>query len=123
MEEKNFIIGINGRICVIDLPFKDVDEILKIAVANKNDKFAKSVEVSEEELSDSMFEFGLAVLRNLKVATKVTEKGLGMEELHRKSLAFAKSKGISLLNLFSKLNDMSDDEMASQLKTIFGITI
>ena len=120
MEEKVFIVSTDGQIGVTNLSFEEVSEILAAAVANKN---KKEVEVSEKELKESVDEFCIAMFSTPKISTKVLGKELGTREIHRKSLAFAKSKGISLMEMFSDLNEMSDDELASQLKTIFGIDL
>ena len=122
MGEKVFIVSIDGQIGVTNLSFEEVSEILATAVANKNEnKNENEMEVSEEELNETVNEFCFGMMFTPKVSTKVINKGLEMEDIHRKSLAFAKSKGISLTEMFFNLNEMSDDELASQLKTIFGI--
>ena len=120
MGEKVFIVSIDGQIGVTNLSFEEVSEILATAVANKN-KNENETGVSEEELNETVNEFCFGMMFTPKVSTKVINKGLEMEDIHRKSLSFAKSKGISLTEMFSDLNEMSDDELASQLKTIFGI--
>lgn len=120
MEEKVFIVSTDGQVAVTNLSFEEISEIIENAIANK-EKSKNEVEVSEKELRESVGEFCLAVFLTPKVSTKILGKDLEAEEIHRKSLAFAKSKGISLMDLFSDLNEMPDDELASQLKTIFGI--
>lgn len=121
MEEKVFIVSTDGQIAVTNFSFEEVSEIIENAIANK-EKSKNEVEVSEKELRESVGEFCLAVFLNPKVSKKILEKDLA-EEIHRKSLVFAKSKGISLMDLFSDLNEMSDDDLASQLKAIFGIDL
>ena len=124
MGEKVFIVSIDGQIGVTNLSFEEVSEILATAVANKNENENKNeMGVSEEELNETVNEFCFGIMFTLKVSTKIIEKGLEMEDTHRKSLAFAKSKGISITKMFFDLNEMSDDELASQLKTIFGIDL
>lgn len=120
MGEKVFIVSIDGQIGVTNLSFEEVSEILAAAVANKN---KNEMGVSEKELNETVEEFCFGMLFTPKVSTKLLGKGLETEDVHRKSLAFAKSKGISLTEMFSDLNEMSDDELASQLKTIFGIDL
>lgn len=122
MEEKVFIVSTDGQVAVTNFSFEEVNEIIENAIANK-EKSKNEVEVSEKELRESVGEFCLAVFLNPKVSKKILEKDLEAEEIHRKSLVFAKSKGISLMDLFSDLNEMSDDKLASQLKTIFGIDL
>ena len=122
MGEKVFIVSIDGQIGVTNLSFEEVSEILATAVANKNEN-ENEMGVSEEELNETMNEFCFGIMFTPKVSTKIIEKGLEMEDIHRKSLAFAKSKGISITKMFFDLNEMSDDELASQLKTIFGIDL
>lgn len=121
MEEKVFIVSTDGQVAVTDLSFEEISEIIESAITNK-EKNKNEVKVSEKELRESVGEFCLAVFLNPKVSEKILEKDLA-EEIHRKSLVFAKSKGISLMDLFSDLNEMSDDDLASQLKTIFGIDL
>ena len=128
MEEKVFIVSTNGQVAVTTLSFEGVSKIIESAIANKENANkgkhdADDVEVSEKELRDSVDEFCLAMFLTPRVSTKVLGKDLETKDVHRKSLAFAKSKGISLTELFSDLNEMSDDELASQLKTIFGIDL
>ena len=128
MEEKVFIISTDGQVAVTNLSFEEISEIIENAIANKEiaskgKHDADKVEVSEKELRESMGEFCLAMFLTPKVSTKILGKGLETEDVHRKSLAFAKSKGISLMEMFSNLNEMSDDDLASQLKTIFGIDL
>ena len=123
MEEKVFIISPDGQIGVTNLSFEEVSEILAAAVANKNKNNVKPIEVSEMELAESVGEFCFALLVNSSISSKIIESGLQMKEIHRKSLAFAKSKGISLMEMFSDLNEMSNDELALQLKAIFGIDL
>lgn len=122
MGEKVFIVSDDGQIGVTNLSFEEVSEILATAVANKN-KNNNEMGVSEEELNETVNEFCFGMMFTPKVSTKVIEKGLEMEDIHRKSLSFAKSKGISITKMFFDLNEMSDDELASQLKTIFGIDL
>lgn len=122
MEEKVFIVSTDGQVAVTNFSFEEVNEIIENAIANK-EKSKNEVEVSEKELRDSVDEFCLAMFLTPKVSTKVLGKELGTREIHRKALAFAKSKGISLMEMFSNLNEMSDDDLASQLKTIFGIDL
>lgn len=121
MEEKVFIVGLNGQIGVTNLSFEEVSEILATAAANKNKSNANSVEVSEEELMKSIDEFCFSLLMSPKISKKIVGKDLEMKELHRKSLAFAKSKGISLTGMFTDLGNMSDDDLPSHLKAIFGV--
>lgn len=121
MEEKVFIVSTDGQVAVTNLSFEEISEIIESAIANK-EKNKNEVKVSEKELRESVGEFCLAVFLNPKVSKKILEKDLA-EEIHRKSLVFAKSKGISLMDLFSDLNEMSDDDLASQLKAIFGIDL
>lgn len=121
MEEKVFIVSTDGQVAVTNLSFEEISEIIESAITNK-EKNKNEVKVSEKELRESVGEFCLAVFLNPKVSKKILEKDLA-EEIHRKSLAFAKSKGISLMNLFSDLNEMSDDDLTSQLKAIFGIDL
>ena len=116
MEEKVFIISTDGQVAVTNLSFEEISEIIENAIANK-EKNKKEVEVSEKELRESVDEFCIAMFSTPKISTKVLGK------THRKSLAFAKSKGISLMEMFSDLNEMPDDDLASQLKTIFGIDL
>ena len=120
MEKKVFIVSTDGQIAATNLSFEEVSEIIAAAVANKN-KFEAGV--SEEELNESAVEFCVAMLANPTISRKIVGKGLEMKEIHRKLLSFAKSKGISLMEMFSDLNGMSDAELASQLKTIFGIDL
>ena len=122
MEEKVFIISTDGQVAVTNFSFEEVNEIIENAIANK-EKGKNEVEVSEKELRDSVDEFCLAMFLTPKVSTKVLGKELETREIHRKSLAFAKSKGISIMEMLSDLNEMSDDDLASQLKTIFGIDL
>lgn len=122
MEEKVFIISTDGQVAVTNFSFEEVNEIIENAIANK-EKSKNEVEVSEKELRESVDEFCLAMFLTPKISTRVLGKELGMREIHCKSLAFAKSKGISLMEMFSSLNEMSDDDLASQLKTIFGIDL
>ena len=123
MEEKVFIVSTDGQIGITNLSFEEVSEILAAAVANKNKNNAKPIEVSEMELAESVGEFCFALLVNSSISSKIIESGLEMKEIHRKALAFAKSKGITLTQLFDNLNEMPDDDMPSQLKTIFGIDL
>ena len=123
MEEKVFIVSLDGQIGATNLSFEEVSEILAAAVANKNKNNAKPIEVSEMELAESVGEFCFALLVNSNISSKIIESGLQMKEIHRKALAFAKSKGITLTQLFDNLNEMPDDDMPSQLKTIFGIDL
>lgn len=128
MEEKVFIVSTNGQVAVTTLSFEKVSEIIESAIANKENANkgkhdADDVEVSEKELRDSVDEFCLAMFLTPNVSTKVLGKELETREIHRKALAFAKSKGISLMEMFSNLNEMSDDNLASQLKAIFGIDL
>lgn len=120
MEEKVFIVSTDGQVAVTNFSFKEVNEIIENAIANK-EKSKNAVEVSEKELRDSVDEFCLAMFLTPKVSTKILGKELGTREIHCKALAFAKSKGISLMEMLSSLNEMSDDDLASQLKAIFGI--
>ena len=120
MEEKVFIVSTDGQIGITNLSFEEVSEILATAVANKNKSNTKPIEVSEME---SVGEFCFALLVNSSISSKIIESGLEMKEIHRKALAFAKSKGITLTQLFDNLNEMPDDDMPSQLKTIFGIDL
>ena len=122
MEEKVFIVSTDGQVAVTNFSFKEVNEIIENAIANK-EKSENEVEVSEKELRDSVDEFCLAMFLTPKISTRVLGKELETREIHRKSLAFAKSKGISLMEMFSNLNEMSDDDLASQLKAIFGIDL
>ena len=122
MEEKVFIVSTDGQVAVTNFSFEEVNEIIENAIANK-EKSKSEVEVSEKELRDSVDEFCLAMFLTPKVSTKILGKELGTREIHRKSLAFAKSKGISLMEMLSNLNEMSDDDLASQLKAIFGIDL
>ena len=122
MEEKVFIVSTDGQVAVTNFSFEEISEIIENAIANK-EKNKKDVEVSEKELRESVDEFCIAMFSTPKISTKVLGKELGTREIHRKSLAFAKSKGISLMEMFSDLNEMSDDDLASQLKTIFGIDL
>lgn len=122
MEEKVFIISTDGQAAVTNLSFEEISEIIENAIANK-EKNKKEVEVSEKELRESVGEFCLAMFSTPKISTRVLGKELGTREIHCKSLAFAKSKGISLMEMFSDLNEMSDDDLASQLKAIFGIDL
>ena len=128
MEEKVFVVSTNGQVAVTNLSFEEISEILENAIANKENTNkgkhdADEVEVSEKELRESVDEFCLAMFLTPKVSTRVLGKELGTREIHCKSLAFAKSKGISLMEMFSSLNEMSDDDLASQLKAIFGIDL
>ena len=123
MEEKVFIVSTDGQIGITNLSFEEVSEILATAVANKNKSNTKPIEVSEMELAESVGEFCFALLVNSSISSKIIESGLEMKEIHRKALAFAKSKGITLTQLFDNLNEMPDDDMPSQLKTIFGIDL
>lgn len=124
MGEKVFIVSIDGQIGVTNLSFEEVSEILATAVANKNENENKNeMGVSEEELNGTVDEFCFGMMFNPRISTKVLGNGLETEDVHRKSLAFAKSKGISLTEMFSDLNEMSDDELASQLKAIYGIDL
>ena len=122
MEEKVFIVSTDGQIAVTNFSFEEISEIIENAIANK-EKSKNEVEVSEKELRESVDEFCLAMFLTPKISTRVLGKELGTREIHHKSLAFAKSKGISLMEMFSNLNEMSDDDLASQLKTIFGIDL
>ena len=122
MEEKVFIVSTDGQVAVTNLSFEEISEIIENAIANK-EKNKKEVEVSEKELRESVGEFCLAMFSTPKISTRVLGKELGTREIHCKSLAFAKSKGISLMEMFSDLNEMSDDDLASQLKAIFGIDL
>ena len=122
MEEKVFIVSTDGQIAVTNFSFEEISEIIENAIANK-EKSKNEVEVSEKEMRESVDEFCLAMFLTPKISTRVLGKELGTREIHRKSLAFAKSKGISLMEMFSDLNEMSDDDLASQLKTIFGIDL
>ena len=122
MEEKVFIVSTDGQAAVTNLSFEEISEIIENAIANK-EKNKKEVEVSEKELRESVGEFCLAMFSTPKISTRVLGKELGTREIHCKSLAFAKSKGISLMEMFSDLNEMSDDDLASQLKAIFGIDL
>lgn len=122
MEEKVFIVSTDGQVAVTNLSFEEVSEIIESAIANK-EKSKSEVEVSEKELRESVDEFCLAMFLTPKVSTKVLGKELETREIHRKSLAFAKSKGISIMEMLSDLNEMSDDDLASQLKAIFGIDL
>ena len=122
MEEKIFIISTDGQVAVTNFSFEEVNEIIENAIANK-EKSKSEVEVSERELRDSVDEFCLAMFLTPKVSTKILGKELGTREIHCKALAFAKSKGISLMEMLSSLNEMSDDDLASQLKAIFGIDL
>ena len=122
MEEKVFIVSTDGQVAVTNFSFEEVNEIIENAIANK-EKSKSEVEVSEKELRDSVDEFCLAMFLTPKVSTKILGKELGTKEIHCKALAFAKSKGISLMEMLSSLNEMPDDKLASQLKTIFGIDI
>ena len=128
MEEKVFVVSTNGQVAVTSLSFEEVSEIIENAIANKEiaskgKHNADEVEVSEKELRESVDEFCLAMFLTPKISTRVLGKELETREIHRKSLAFAKSKGVSLMEMFSNLNEMSDDDLASQLKTIFGIDL
>ena len=128
MEEKVFIVSTNGQVALTNLSFEEIIEIIESAIANKENANkgkhdADEVEVSEKELRDSVDEFCLAMFLTPKISTKVLGKELETREIHRKSLAFAKSKGISLMEMLSSLNEMSDDDLASQLKAIFGIDL
>lgn len=123
MEEKVFIVSTDGQIGITNLSFEEDSEILAAAVANKNKSNAKPIEVSEIELAESVGEFCFALLVNSSISSKIIESGLEMKEIHRKALAFAKSKGITLTQLFDNLNEMPDDDIPSQLKTIFGIDL
>lgn len=118
MGEKVFIVSVDGQIGATNLSFEEVSEILATAAANKN-KFEAGV--SEKELNESAAEFCFALICVPKISTKILGKGLEMKEIHRKSLSYAKSKGISLVDLFSDLDDMSDDDLSTHLKTIFGV--
>ena len=122
MEEKVFIVSTDGQVAVTNFSFEEVNEIIENAIANK-EKSKNEVEVSKEELRESVGEFCLAVLLNPKVSKKILGKDSETEEIHRKSLAFAKLKGITLMDLFSDLNEMPDNELASQSKAIFGIDL
>ena len=122
MEEKVFIVSTDGQVAVTNFSFEEVNEIIENAIANK-EKSKNEVEVSEKELRDSVDECCIAMFLTPKVSTKVLGKELGTREIHCKALAFAKSKGISLMEMLSSLNEMPDDKLASQLKTIFGIDI
>ena len=122
MEEKVFIVSTDGQVAVTNFSFEEVNEIIENAIANK-EKSKNEVEVSEKELRDSVDEFCLAMFLTPKVSTKILGKELGTREIHCKALAFAKSKGISLMEMLSSLNEMSDDDLASQLKAIFGIDL
>ena len=122
MEEKVFIVSTDGQVAVTNLSFEEVSEIIESAIANK-EKSKSEVEVSEKELRESVDEFCLAMFLTPKVSTKILGKELGTREIHCKALAFAKSKGISLMEMLSDLNEMSDDDLASQLKAIFGIDL
>lgn len=128
MEEKVFVVSTNGQVAVTNLSFEEISEIIENAIANKENANkgkhdADEVKVSEKELRESVGEFCIAMFSTPKISTKVLGKELGTREIHRKSLAFAKSKGISLMEMFSDLNEMPDDDLASQLKTIFGIDL
>ena len=128
MEEKVFVVSTNGQVAVTNLSFEEISEIIENAIANKENANkgkhnADEVEVSEKELRESVDEFCLAMFLTPKISTRVLGKGLETEVVHRKSLAFAKSKGISLMEMLSSLNEMPDDDLASQLKTIFGIDL
>ena len=128
MEEKVFIISTDGQVAVTNFSFEEISEIIENAIANKENANkgkhnADEVEVSEKEMRESVDEFCLAMFLTPKVSTKILGKGLETEDVHRKSLAFAKSKGISLMEMLSSLNEMPDDDLASQLKTIFGIDL
>ena len=128
MEEKVFVVSTNGQVAVTNLSFEEISEIIENAItnkenANKGKHDADEVEVSEKEMRESVDEFCLAMFLTPKISTRVLGKELGTREIHRKSLAFAKSKGISLMEMFSDLNEMPDDDLASQLKTIFGIDL
>ena len=128
MEEKVFVVSTNGQVAVTNLSFEEISEIIESAIANKENANkgkhdADEVEVSEKELRDSVDEFCLAMFLTPKVSTKVLGKELGTRGIHCKALAFAKSKGISLMEMLSSLNEMSDDDLASQLKAIFGIDL
>lgn len=122
MEEKVFIVSTDGQVALTNLSFEEISEIIENAIANK-EKSKNEVEVSEKELRESMDEFCFGMMFTPKVSTKILGKGLETEDVHRKMLAFAKSKGISLMEILSSLNEMSDDDLASQLKVIFGIDI
>ena len=122
MEEKVFIISTDGQVAVTNLSFEEISEIIENAIANK-EKNKKEVEVSEKELRESVDEFCIAMFSTPKISTKVLGKELGTREIHRKSLAFAKSKGIALMEMFSDHNELPEDDLASQLKTIFGIDL
>lgn len=122
MEEKVFIVSTDGQVAVTNFSFEEVNEIIENAIANK-EKSKNEVEVSEKELRDSVDEFCLAMFLTPKVSTKILGKELGTREIHCKALAFAKSKGISLMEMLSSLNEMSDNDLASQLKAIFGIDL
>ena len=128
MKEKVFVVSTNGQVAVTNLSFEEISEIIENAIANKEiaskgKHDADKVEVSEKELRESVDEFCFAMFSTPKISTRVLGKELETREVHRKSLAFAKSKGISLMEMFSNLNEMSDDDLASQLKTIFGIDL
>lgn len=133
MEEKVFIVSTDGQVAVTNLSFEEISEIIEGAIANKENANkenankgkhdADEVEVSEKELRGSVDEFCLAMFLTPKVSTKILGKELGTREIHCKALAFAKSKGISLMEMLSSLNEMSDDDLASQLKAIFGIDL
>ena len=122
MEEKVFIVSTDGQVALTNLSFEEISEIIENAIANK-EKSKNEVEVSEKELRESVDEFCLAMFLTPKVSTKILGKELETREIHRKSLAFAKSKGISLMEMLSNLNEMSDNDLASQLKAIFGIDL
>lgn len=122
MEEKVFIVSTDGQVAVTNLSFEEISEIIESAIANKK-KSKNEVKVSENELRESAGEFFAALFLNPSLSNKILGKDLETEEIHRKSLAFAKSKGISLMEMFSRLNNMPDDELASQLKAIFGIDL
>lgn len=128
MEEKVFIVSTNGQVALTNLSFEEISEIIEGAIANKENASkgkhdADEVKVSEKELRDSVDEFCLAMFLTPNISTKVLGKELETREIHRKALAFAKSKGISLMEMFSSLNEMSDDDLVSQLKAIFGIDL
>lgn len=128
MEEKVFIVSTNGQVAVTNLSFEEISEIIEGAIANKENSNkgkhdADEVKVSEKELRESMDEFCFGMMFTPKVSTKILGKGLETEDVHRKLLAFAKSKGTSLIGMLSSLNEMSDDDLASQLKAIFGIDL
>ena len=128
MKEKVFVVSTNGQVAVTSLSFEEISEIIENAIANKEiaskgKHDADKVEVSEKELRESVDEFCFAMFSTPKISTRVLGKELETREVHRKSLAFAKSKGISLMEMFSNLNEMSDDDLASQLKAIFGIDL